>query len=1490
MKPISELRLADIISRNVVFVAPDTRLDEAVRLMGERHISCLIVSQSDAPLGIITERDQVRLLHAETPGETAVKQVMTAPVLSAPLDMDFRAAFSLLRQQNIRHLLAVDTTGVVAGIASETDFRTHLGFNIFHRVANLQAVIDPSLCIMPPETSLHAAIGRMLEERRDYLLVGHGEQPLGILTERDIPRLSARQADLAHLTLGEVMSSPLQTIPLDASAVEVARYMVDRRLRHLVVVYPDGRTAGVISQHRLMVHLGDEIFDDAFDDAERWRAEMERIEVQLELVLDAAGHGVWEYDHVRSEVHFSPTLCELLQVPAEQMKRLPDWIERIHPDDRARVADRREAAISGREPNYEVQYRFLRGDGHWRWIESRGRLVRQDSAGQPLLTIGIANDITPQKHHQELLRLQSEFARLAAEAADRDALYDGILATALALPDLDGGGLYLREADGGYRLIRHRGLSAGFIAAVAHLSPESPQILLLERGELQCACRKPSPTCTYPEMLRQTAVVAEGILSLVVLPILRNGRPIACLNLASKHLDQLDAVAVAGMQTLARQFGLALQHHLDAEEILHQRDNLDHLLAALDDYLFVLDSQGKVIHCNRAVEEGLGYEKRLIGQSIALVHPAEVRGDAMRIVGDMLAGKRKSCPLPIMKADGSRIMVDTRIVQGNWNGQPALIGISRDITELIEQRQALELERAHLATLVNTIPDLIWLKDADGAYLACNPEFERFFGAAESDILGKTDYDFMSGELAEFFRGHDRAAMAAGKPTRNEEWITYASDGRRVLLETTKMPMRTPDGRLVGVLGIGHDITASRRAEQALQEREQYQRALLDNFPFAVWLKDSESRFLAVNQGFVQLQGGCNADELIGKNDFDIWPAELAEGYRADDRVVLASGKKKNVEEEIVDADGTRKWFETYKAPIFDDTGSVVGTVGFTRDLTARKEAEAALIASEERYRNLSENSSEWIWRIDIDGRHSYSNNRGLDLLGLTREEFLAASPIILVHPDDRLLFEQTFSNACRSRTGWRGLLIRWRCKDGGYRTFESSALPDFDRLGVLAGFSGVDRDVTDRMLAEQELALHRQHLEKLVESRTAELVLAKDAAEAANRAKSAFLANMSHELRTPMNAIMGMTDLVLRRTSDPVQIDQLGKVKTASNHLLHVINDILDLSKIEAERLQLEQVDFVLGQILDNLVSLIGQKAADKDLKLLIRLQDGLPTRRFNGDPTRLGQILLNLAGNALKFTAQGAITLSARLIEDTPDGVLLRWEVADTGLGIDAEAQKRLFTAFEQADNSMTRKYGGTGLGLVISQRLVQLMGGEIGVVSTPGQGSSFWFTLRLGNASREADPAAPGVFAQSAAERLQTQFAGARLLLAEDEPVNQEVSRGLLEDMGLMVDVAEDGRQALTLAQQNTYSLILMDMQMPNLNGIDATRAIRADSLNMATPILAMTANAFDEDRQRCLDAGMNDHIAKPVDPDKLYETLLAWLGQPYSRPGALQRNSP
>ena len=423
--------------------------------------------------------------------------------------------------------------------------------------------------------------------------------------------------------------------------------------------------------------------------------------------------------------------------------------------------------------------------------------------------------------------------------------------------------------------------------------------------------------------------------------------------------------------------------------------------------------------------------------------------------------------------------------------------------------------------------------------------------------------------------------------------------------------------------------------------------------------------------------------------------------------------------------------------------------------------------------------------------------------------------------------------------------------------------------------FACLFQDVTARKAAEAELKKYRQHLEELVESRTAELLTAKVVAETASRAKSAFLANMSHELRTPMSGVLGMIGLARRRMTDATGLDQLDKAKLSAERLLRVLNDVLDLSKIEAERMALENVPLQLGESVESVLGLLEHGATQKGLMLSKDLPADLARQILKGDPLRLGQVLFNLLGNAIKFTEQGAVNLRIRLAEETAEAVRVRFDITDTGIGIEPEAISRLFTSFEQVDNSMTRKYGGSGLGLAISKRLVELMDGEIGVQSTPGQGSTFWFVVplkrRQGDALAPASPFAGLVLE----ERLQQGFTGSRILLAEDEPIAQEVARCLLEDVGLRVDLAGDGLQALALARKNPYALVLMDMQMPLLNGVEATKAIRAESLNSTTPILAMTANAFDEDRQICLAAGMNDHIAKPVDPQRLFETLLAWL---------------
>jgi signal transduction histidine kinase/HAMP domain-containing protein/ActR/RegA family two-component response regulator len=563
-----------------------------------------------------------------------------------------------------------------------------------------------------------------------------------------------------------------------------------------------------------------------------------------------------------------------------------------------------------------------------------------------------------------------------------------------------------------------------------------------------------------------------------------------------------------------------------------------------------------------------------------------------------------------------------------------------------------------------------------------------------------------------------------------------------------------------------------------------------------------------------------------------------------------------------------------------DEIGLLGGHLEHMRDaLQQQFDAQRSLI---ERLRGMAETVPGVVYqlRLSVNGEFSFAYVseavREYFLLGSAELGRSAAAWFERIHADDRAAVRESLLASARNLSPWQQE-FRTPQADGSERWIYGNAIAQREADGSVL-WHGFLTDISRQRRDQLELERYRHHLEELVEARTAELADATQAAQAANLAKSAFLANMSHEIRTPMNAIIGLTYLAQSDTIEPEQQQRLQKVANAAEHLLSVINNVLDFSKIEAGKVQLEHRQFTVEEVLDNIANMTTQAAAAKRLRVETDIAPALRGRVLLGDPQRISELLLNFAGNAVKFTESGFVRLAARLDgEAAGERLPLRFEVQDSGIGIGTEAQQRLFRDFEQADSSTTRRYGGTGLGLAICRRLADLMGGRVGVDSALGRGSTFWFALSV-DASAQPQ-AAPAVQPRphSARERLAELARNhpRRLLLAEDNPVNQEVAVALIGSAGLAVDVAVDGQQAIDMVRAGDYALVLMDVQMPVMDGLDATRAIRALPEYAGLPILAMTANAFDEERQRCLDAGMDDHVAKPVVAEQLFATLYDWL---------------
>ena len=781
----------------------------------------------------------------------------------------------------------------------------------------------------------------------------------------------------------------------------------------------------------------------------------------------------------------------------------------------------------------------------------------------------------------------------------------------------------------------------------------------------------------------------------------------------------------------------------------------------------------------------------------------------------------------------------------------AMILLAMRTCRNFERHALLDIARLHAESRFRDIAaasgDWFWEGDAAGRLTWVSDSVERISGTPPAWFIGRRPEDLMAATDVLDARGWEarRLARALHQPYRDFRYRLRHPQGE-LWISNSGTPRFDARGNFRGYRGATTDITALVSAEQQMH-------ALLDGIPDCAWMTDPDGCYVSVNRSQAEAHG-LSVSALAGKRLAELLPPHLAAIDRAEDEAAMAGTATLRFER-IGSLHGS--WLEILKTPVRDAGGTVLGVIGIARDISERRQGEQALRQQSE-YLQAAQTAARMIvtdWDISAD-KLSFNGNpvwlRGPAPLDgsaypLFREQ---------VHPDDLAMFLAARNKAVETLQG-SAPEFRLVRTDGEVLWIKSHQTVYAAVDGKAARLMAVMQNITERKRGELALAE------------------ARDAAQAANRAKSQFLANMSHEIRTPMNGVLGMAALLLDESLTPVQRRRAEAIRSSGDALLKIIDDILDWSKIEAGKLVLESTPLDLRALAEQVRVLLEPACAAKGVAFECVIAPALPAF-VRGDPLRVRQVLINLAGNAVKFTTQGSVQVSVGGARAGDDPATVHFDIVDTGRGIAAAAQAALFAPFIQADASITRGYGGSGLGLAISRQLVQAMGGRIGLESVSGQGSRFWFVLPMPAAGPSGLAANPDALAAAADGSAQLRF-DAHILLAEDNEINQEVARGALLKCGCRVTTVNNGREALDAIARESFDLVLMDCQMPELDGLAATRVIRQAEQGGARhlPVVALTANAFAADRDNCLAAGMDDYISKPFREGEIAAVLQRWL---------------
>lgn len=1423
-------KLSQVATQNVVTISDDQSIQQALHLMHEHQIRDVIVTGSSG-LRILTAKELIQFQVMQLSFDTPLEKTSLNAVPQLSPDDSVLDGLAIIKNHPDEHLCLVDENQRLVGVVSYSDLASCLDAQELSKTQLIGDLVRLTQVLkVAPDESIKSVFISLNQLGQSAAIVEDPQgYPVGIITQSDIIRLLDQSSDL-NQTVQPAMTSPLITFPENMTLPEALLMSRTRHIKRLVVVNEHQKISGILHQKDLVAV----VYQDWSD-----RLMHQRAHLQSERDLFANGPLsvlIWQAVDNWPVEFVSENIESMLGFAAEEFSQ-PEFgfLNLVHPDDQPWVKQETASFISQQRTSWEQHYRVNDKHGKEHWLYSYTRAEYNPKNRLDKLYSYVIDQTEQIETKQQLEDIQQRYASIVSQSGQ-------------VIWEIDRNGLY------------------------TYISPTVEGVLGYPPDEL---IGKLHYYDLHPEEGREEFKAStlanlhagNSVNEFENIAVHKNGQWV-WLNTSGLAIfdDNGQVVGYRGVDN-------DISARKRIEQTLQQsEERWRSVLEGTDQGVWDWDALTNTVYFSTRWKKMLGYEETEISTDLSewesRIHPEDRQTVLMdlQVHLDGLTDYYENTHRMLCKDGRYKWILDRgRVIKRDEQNRPQrVVGTHTDVDKQYQEKQRLN-------RIAKNVPGMIYqfviYKDGRSAFPFASPGIRDLYELEPEQVVNDARPLFEKLHPQDLERIESSIQESMQNLTKWHQEFRVCLSDRQIWVEGQATPAKELDNSVVWY-GFSQDVTERKQNQQSLLKSQKRLNKAQEIAKIGSWELDlSDNRLAWSDEIFNILE--------LAPQSFEPSYAFFVSKVHPDDRDMFDRAYKGSIEQQqkyelvhrLLMSDGRVKWVREIGEHEYASNGETLRSNGTMQDITQQVEIETKLKLSQNQYQDIVESHPYYISRYSPDARLLFVNHALAEFFGLKPDNMKNMVWINFLTHEQHPIAWQSLQDCTLEKPSQHFVCTLYR-KDGAIRSVRWHHRAFFDDKGQVSHYQSVGFDITEQLEAEAAIKLARQQ------------------AEAADRAKSEFLANMSHEIRTPMNAILGLSELALNEEVSSVTRNQLNKILQSGRSLLGVLNDILDFSKIESGHLNIEPQPFWFDGILDQLSNLFSDAAKQKGLQLIWDVQASL-AQAYNGDELRLRQILMNLISNAIKFTPQGEVRLKVELDnvghELMPNQVWLKFSVIDSGVGMSPVQQANLFKPFSQADNTITRQHGGSGLGLVISQRIAQAMGSPgIIIDSQPGKGSCFYFSMPLEVCSDQQIRE----LSQSMVElSIQRKSLSGEVLLVEDNIINQEIALNMLQNMGLDVQVAQNGQQALDLAKKQHFDAILMDIQMPIMDGYQSTRAIR--EFDQVTPIIALTAAAMIEDRTKAMASGMNAHLGKPIDTAQLYQTLSHWL---VDAPNPLQQTAP